>query len=94
MGNISDYISRIWYKWLLGFLFCVLTVIACACAWNVISRIDRGGNTDSMNGSVKIDVCLSDSMSQKMNGNIEGIIKVLERMESDSIAVEVNKIRK
>lgn len=91
---ITDYIVRNWYKWLLCFIFCVVTAIACACAWNVISHIDNGGNTDSMNGSVKIDVCLSDSMSQKMNGNIEGIIKVLERMESDSISVEVSKIHK
>lgn len=76
-------------------VYIFLITCICACAWNVITRITpTTENCDVVTGAVNVDICLSDSTSQNMNANIKHVIEILQQIKSDSIAVEVCKIKK
>ena len=93
--KIIDYFLSCWHKMLLWLLYCLIVTIMCACAWYTIAKINAGfGTSQTESSKVVIDVCISDSLSKQMNDNIKHAIKVLEKMESDSIDVEVSKIHK
>ena len=93
--KIKDYFLSYGHKMLLWLLYCIVVTIMCACAWYAIARINGSSGTSQTESSkVVIDVCISDSLSKQMNDDIKHAIKVLEKMESDSIAVEVSKIHK
>lgn len=93
--KFTDYFLANWHKMVLWLLYCIVVTIVCACTWYAIAKINGDfGTLQAERSKVVIDVCISDSLSKQMNADIKHAIKVLEKMETDSIAVEVSKIRK
>lgn len=84
-----------WHQCVLIFIFVTISYLICQCSWALIRRMTtQMPKPLPTQENVNIEICFSDTTSQKIYDGITKIQKVLEEMKNDSVVITVNKFRK